>query len=56
MKNISAIEDIVNACDNLDKIVIADCDYDSTRLAIARTYLTIALDKLHELELKIRNL
>lgn len=54
MKNISAIENIERACEQLDLIVVTGGD--STRLEIAKTNLSIALDKLRELEIKIRNL
>ncbi len=56
MKNISAIQDIEKACDNLNKLGEQVDGVDDARLEIAKLSLSIALDKLKELETKIRNL
>lgn len=56
MKKISAIEDIEKACENLNKLGEQVDGFDDARLATAKVLLSIALDKLRELEIKIRNL
>ncbi len=56
MKTISAIQDIERAKELLGKLEKPINDIDEGILQTAELYLSVALDKLKELEIKIRNL
>ena len=56
MKNISAIQDIEKAYTNLNELGEQVDGFNERKVEIAKLSLSIALDKLRELETKIRNL
>lgn len=56
MKNISAIQDIERAKELLGRLEKPINNSDESMLEIVELYLSVALDKLKELELKMRNL